>query len=939
VAGDIIIKGGRQHNLKNIDLTLPRNQLVITTGLSGSGKSSLAFDTIYAEGQRRYVASLSLYARQFLDRLDKPDVDFIDGLSPAIAIEQKSADHNPRSTVGTVTEIYDYLRLLFARTGSPHCPQCNLPIQIASIDTMVDEITALGADRRIIIMAPIQPEIDEKMADCLTRLMRQGFARARINGVYLEINDAVKTLTKKEPSEVEVVIDRLITKPSLANRLADSLELAAAQGDGAVMVVVDGDNTLTFSDRPVCAHCQIPLPEITPALFSFNAPQGACKHCSGLGTVDQFDPDRIVPNRSLSLREGAVKVWAGRNSLYFVDFLDAFTHLYQTDIFTPFNQLPPDFVKAVFWGSGKVTIPIKGTIDGPREEPSAYEGVIPLLERQWSRAASARTQKRLRRYLSPQPCPLCEGHRLNPMARSIFINGRGIHQVARMPIRQMRRFFKHVKLEKQQQAVARPILTAIDQRLGFLENVGLDYLDLARPARTLSGGESQRIRMATQIGSKLSGVLYVLDEPSIGLHPKDTVKLIQTLKKMRDLGNTILVVEHDLDMIRAADWVVDMGPGGGIHGGNILYNGPPKAIHQHPQSLTGQYLYGKRSIGIPKRRRKGNGRHITINGATQNNLKAIDVSFPLGCLIGVTGVSGSGKSSLVIETLYPHLKQRLYQSLAAAGKCGNIEGTSRIDRVINIDQTAIGRTPRSNPATYTGVFTTIRDLFAKTPDARAKGYRPGRFSFNAKGGRCEACRGDGIIKVEMHFLPDVFVACGLCKGKRYNRETLGVCYKGVSIAEVLDMTIAQALSFFKAVPAIAAKLQTLCDVGLEYVKLGQPSTTLSGGEAQRMRLSRELGKNSTGNTLYILDEPTTGLHMEDIVKLLTVLNRLVKSGNSVIIIEHHLDVIKSADYLIDLGPEGGSGGGEVVGCGTPEQLALHKKSHTGHFLNKVLNAF
>ncbi len=802
---------------------------------------------------------------------------------------------------------------------------------------MVDAITALGIGRRVVIMAPIQLEPDEKLSDGLTRLMRQGFARVRFDGVHLELNAAIEALAKKEPSTREVVIDRLITKPALSNRLADSLELAAAQGDGTAMVEVDEDGVLTFSDAPVCLQCQIPLPEITPALFSFNAPQGACRHCNGLGTVDQFDPERIVPNRSLSLREGAVEVWSGRNSLYFVDFLDAFTHAFQTDIYTPFNELPPAFSKAVFWGSGKIKIPFKGTISGPQEEPAVFKGVIPLLEQQWATTTSAKTKKQLKRYMRPQPCPLCDGHRLNPAARSILINGRGIHQVAGMTIHKMRPFLNGIQWEKQQQTVARPIVAAIDQRLGFLENVGLDYLDLARPARTLSGGESQRIRMATQIGSKLSGVLYVLDEPSIGLHPKDNVKLLNTLKKMRDLGNTILVVEHDLDTIRAADWVVDMGPGGGIHGGEILYSGPPVAIDQHPQSLTGRYLCGKRAIAIPNQRREGNGRHITISGATQNNLKTIDATFPLGCLIGITGVSGSGKSSLIIETLYPHLKQQLHQSLVVAGKCRKIEGTSHIDRVINIDQTAIGRTPRSNPATYTGVFSTMRELFAKTPEARAKGYRPGRFSFNAKGGRCEACRGDGIIKVEMHFLPDVFVTCELCKGKRYNRETLGVRYKGLSIAEVLDMTIAQALLFFKAVPAIRAKLQTLCDVGLEYVKLGQPSTTLSGGEAQRMKLSRELGKNSTGNTLYILDEPTTGLHMEDIVKLLTVLNRLVEGGNSVIIIEHHLDVIKSVDYLIDLGPEGGNGGGEVVGCGTPEELALNKKSHTGRFLNSVLN--
>ena len=932
----IIIRGARQHNLKNIDVELPRNKLIVVTGLSGSGKSTLAFDTLYAEGQRRYVESLSTYARQFLERMEKPDVDTIEGLSPAIAIEQKTASHNPRSTVGTVTEIYDFLRLLFARTGTPHCYECGKPITAQTLDQIVDKVMSLRENTRIIILAPLVSGQKGTHDKLFKQLKKEGFSRVRVDGKTLEI-EAVGSLNKNTKHTIDVVVDRLIINEKIRNRLADSLELAMSQSDGLVTVDILGEEPVLFSEKSACITCDISYPEFTPASFSFNSPQGACPKCDGLGSTTEFDPDLVIPNPELSLREGAIALWANRNTVHFIEFLDALTSHYGIDIYTPYKDLPERFKNALLFGSENETITFYFERNNRRfTYKRPFEGIIPKLERRYLETESYQSREEIKQYMNFRPCPECQGAKLNRASRSVRVGGLTIFEITQLSVAKARTFFKKLELTGRKRIVATRILKEINERLGFLENVGLSYLTIDRSAYTLSGGESQRIRLATQIGSKLTGVLYVLDEPSIGLHQRDNQQLRETLFQMRDLGNTVLVVEHDEATIRSSDHVVDMGPGAGIKGGYVVYSGQPQGLLNAENSLTGQYLSGVKCIPVPSDRRRNHKGKIIIQGASQNNLKNIDVEFPVGCFICVTGVSGSGKSSLVLETLYRVLAQQLYHARMPAGTYNSVMGLEHIDKVINIDQSPIGRTPRSNPGTYTGVFTYIRELFSRTPEARMRGYKPGRFSFNVKGGRCEACRGDGIIKIEMHFLPDVYVACDVCRGKRYNRETLEIKYKGKNIADILDMTVNQSFNFFERVRNIGQKLGTLIDVGLGYIHIGQPATTLSGGEAQRVKLSRELGKKATGRTVYILDEPTTGLHMDDIRKLLNVLLRLVEAGNTVIVIEHNLDVIKTADHIIDLGPEGGDEGGYVVGCGTPEEIANLKGSYTGQFLAKVL---
>jgi len=922
--------------LKNIDVELPRNQFIVITGLSGSGKSTLAFDTLYAEGQRRYVESLSTYARQFLERMDKPDVDLIEGLSPAIAIEQKAASHNPRSTVGTVTEIYDYLRLLFARIGTPHCYKCGRAISSQTLDQILDQVLALESDSRVIILAPIvtaQKGTHEKL---FIQLKKQGFAKVRINGKIIPIEDA-GVLNKNKKYNIDVVVDRLVIKNNIRNRLADSIELALAQSNGLVLVDIIGREPVLFSEKAACIHCGISYPVFTPASFSFNSPQGACPKCGGLGSTTEFDPALIVPNPELNLREGAIEPWYNRNSMHFSEFLDALTHHYNADIYTPFQKLSRQFQKVLLHGSGKEEITFYFQRNDRRYTfKKKFEGIIPKLRRRYLETDSSRPMISTRTSPFFRPCPECLGARIGRASRSVSVGGLAIGAVTALSVSKALKFINQLHLTGKKKIIAGRILKEITERLGFLENVGLTYLTLDRAAYTLSGGESQRIRLATQIGSKLTGVLYVLDEPSIGLHQRDNQRLLSTLQHMRDLGNTVLVVEHDEETILASDHVVDMGPGAGIHGGEIVFSGAPRDLLRDTISLTGQYLSGKKQIRIPSLRRSGSGAKIEIKGAAANNLKSINVQFPLACLTCVTGVSGSGKSTLILETLFRALSRKIYHSRILPGRHIEILGIEHVDKVINIDQAPIGRTPRSNPGTYTGIFTYIRELFSKTPEARIRGYKPGRFSFNVKGGRCEACSGDGIIKIEMHFLPDVYVACDVCQGKRYNRETLEVRYKGKNIADILDLTVNQSLRFFDRIPNIKTKLETMVDVGLGYIRIGQPATTLSGGEAQRIKLSRELCKRGTGKTVYILDEPTTGLHTDDIKKLLGVLNRLVDTGNTVIIIEHNLDVIKSADHIIDLGPEGGDNGGYVIGCGTPEQIIKLDKSHTGQFLRRVL---
>ena len=932
----IIIRGARQHNLKNIDVDLPRNKLVIITGLSGSGKSTLAFDTLYAEGQRRYVESLSAYARQFLERLEKPDVDLIEGLSPAIAIEQKTASHNPRSTVGTVTEIYDYLRLLFARIGTPHCYKCGQPITSQTLDQIIDRIMSFARGTRIIILSPIVSGQKGTHNSLFKQLKKEGFARVRVDGKTLEIEEAVG-LDKNKKHNIDVVVDRLVVKDNIKNRIADSLELAMSLSDGLVNVDVPGREPVLFSEKAACVNCGISYPEFTPASFSFNSPQGACPKCGGLGSATEFDPDLIVPNQELSLREGAIALWANRNTVHFAEFLDAVTMHYDVDIYTPYKDLPDRFKNALLYGSGNEPITFYFERSNRRiTYRKTFEGIIPKLKRRYMETDSYQAREEIRRYMNFRPCPECHGAKLNKESRAVKVGGLAIFEVTALSVTKANAFFRGLQLKGRKEIIARRILKEIIERLGFLENVGLSYLTLDRSAFTLSGGESQRIRLATQIGSKLTGVLYVLDEPSIGLHQRDNQRLLNSLLQMRDIGNTVLVVEHDAQTILSADYVIDMGPGAGVNGGHVVFSGTPKKLQKDNNSLTGQYLSGRKRIEVPSRRRSVQRKKLIIKGAFENNLKNIDVEFPLGCLICVTGVSGSGKSTLVLETLYRAISQHIYHARIPAGKHSDILGLEYIDKVVNIDQSPIGRTPRSNPGTYTGVFTYIRELFSKTTEARMRGYKPGRFSFNVKGGRCEACGGDGIIKIEMHFLPDLYVTCDVCHGKRYNRETLEVRYKGKNIADVLDMTVNQSLIFFDKITNIKSKLLTLVEVGIGYICIGQQATTLSGGEAQRVKLSRELGKRGTGKTVYILDEPTTGLHVDDIKKLLTVLSRLVESGNTVIVIEHNMDVIKTADHIIDLGPEGGDEGGYIVGCGTPEEIADINGSYTGQFLKKVL---
>ncbi len=932
----IKIRGARQHNLKNISLDIPRNQLVVITGLSGSGKSSLAFDTIYAEGQRRYVESLSAYARQFLEQMDKPDADSIEGLSPAISIEQRTSSRNPRSTVGTVTEIYDYLRILFARVGQPHCPKCGLEISPQTTQQIVDQIMGFEEGQRIQIFAPMVDDRKGEHAQLLRRLRKDGFTRVRIDGeIYLLDEDILVEKNKKHT--ISVVVDRLVVKDEVRQRLTDSMELTLSISDGKAIVDVMGDKEIFFSQKAACSNCGLSIPELTPQMFSFNNPQGACDECHGLGTKQYFDPDLIVPDPDLSLRNGAVAPWAHRHSVYFQQMLDSLCDYYNIDVYARFRDHPKEIQDVFLYGSGKEEVLFSFERDDRRYTYTRpFEGIIPSLERRYQETDSYQVQEDLERYMSLRPCPACGGARLKSISLAVQVDGMSINQITSLSIEKAHEAFQNLTLGTEQKTIARRILKEINARLGFLKSVGLYYLTLDRSSATLSGGEDQRIRLATQISSGLAGVLYVLDEPSIGLHQRDNLQLLENLRRLKEMGNTVLVVEHDAETILSADHVIDMGPGAGLKGGDIVFQGTPDDLVQDAVSLTGQYLSGRLAISIPRTRRKGNNKAIVIEGAQQNNLNDIIVEIPLGTFTCVTGVSGSGKSSLINEILYPVLCQKLYRSKTRVGRVKSIRGIQYIDKVVNIDQSAIGRTPRSNPATYTGLFAPIRDLFSMLPESKARGYKPGRFSFNVKGGRCEACKGDGIIKIEMHFLPDVYVTCEACKGLRYNRDTLDIKYKGYSIADVLDMTVSQATAFFKNIPNIRDKLQTLVDVGLGYIKLGQQATTLSGGEAQRIKLSKELSKKSTGKTIYLLDEPTTGLHFADIQKLLEVLNHFVDHNNTVVVIEHNLDVIKTADHIIDLGPEGGEKGGRVVGIGTPEVIADIQDSYTGQFLKKVL---
>lgn len=933
----IIIHGARAHNLKNIDITIPKNKLVVVTGLSGSGKSSLAFDTLYAEGQRRYVESLSAYARQFLGQMDKPDVDSIDGLSPAISIDQKTTSHNPRSTVGTVTEINDFLRLLWARVGTPICPNDNIPITSQSPEQMVDRVLELPERTRLQILSPVVRDKKGTQKKVFETIKREGFVRVQVDGETYDL-DSVPELDKNKKHTVNVVIDRIIIKEGIRSRLFDSFESALRLSDGYAIADVIGGDPIPFSEQYACPICGFTVGELEPRLFSFNAPTGACPECEGLGLKLEVDIDLVVPDQTKTLKEGAIVPWNPISSQYYPQMLEQFCKSVGIDMDTPFNKLSKKQQQQILYGNGETPFHFhyENDFGGIRDVDVPFEGVINNISRRYRETNSDFTREQMRKYMTELPCPVCHGYRLNQRALAVKIDGRNIGEVSALSISDSLEFFKNIKLSAQKNEIAKPILKEIIDRLTFMKNVGVEYLTLSRSARTLSGGEAQRIRLATQIGSNLSGVMYVLDEPSIGLHQRDNDRLIESLKAMRDLGNTLIVVEHDEDTMRAADYIVDIGPGAGENGGQVMAAGTPKQVMRSRKSLTGQYLSGKKFIPVPHERRIGNGKKITITGAAENNLKDITVDFPLGEFICVTGVSGSGKSTLVNMILKRVLAQKLNNNSAKPGKYKSISGVENIEKVINIDQSPIGRTPRSNPATYTGVFDDIRELFAQTNQAKMRGYTKGRFSFNVKGGRCEACRGDGIIKIEMNFLPDVYVPCGVCHGTRYNSETLEVEYKGKNIAEVLNMTVSEALDFFSAIPKIKRKLQTIEDVGLGYVHLGQPATTLSGGEAQRMKLAAELHRQSHGKSFYILDEPTTGLHMDDIKRLLAVLQRLVDAGNTVLVIEHDLDVVKSADWLIDLGPEGGAGGGNVVATGTPEQVAEVKGSYTGKYLKEML---
>ncbi|EZP75090.1 excinuclease ABC subunit A [Parageobacillus genomosp. 1] len=933
----IIVKGARAHNLKNIDVEIPRDKLVVLTGLSGSGKSSLAFDTIYAEGQRRYVESLSAYARQFLGQMDKPDVDAIEGLSPAISIDQKTTSRNPRSTVGTVTEIYDYLRLLFARIGRPVCPEHGIEITSQTIEQMVDRLLAYPERTKMQILAPIVSGRKGTHAKTLEDIRKQGYVRVRIDGEMRELTEDIE-LEKNKKHTIEVVVDRIVMKEGIASRLADSLETALKLADGKVLIDVIGQEELLFSEKHACPYCGFSIGELEPRLFSFNSPYGACPDCDGLGAKLEVDPDLVIPNAELTLREHAIAPWEPQSSQYYPQLLEAVCNHYGIDMDVPVKDLPKEQLDKILYGSSgeKIYFRYQNDFGQIREQYIVFEGVIPNVERRYRETSSDYIREQMEKYMAQQPCPTCKGNRLKKESLAVLVGGKHIGEVTALSVTEALEFFANLTLSEKEQKIAHLILREITERLGFLKNVGLDYLTLNRSAGTLSGGEAQRIRLATQIGSRLTGVLYVLDEPSIGLHQRDNDRLIATLKSMRDLGNTLIVVEHDEDTMLAADYLIDIGPGAGIHGGEVVAAGTPQEVMNNPNSLTGQYLSGKKFIPVPAERRKPDGRWLEIVGAKENNLKNVSVKIPLGTFVAVTGVSGSGKSTLVNEVLYKALAQKLQRAKAKPGQHKTIKGLEHLEKVIDIDQSPIGRTPRSNPATYTGVFDDIREVFAATNEAKVRGYKKGRFSFNVKGGRCEACHGDGIIKIEMHFLPDVYVPCEVCHGKRYNRETLEVTYKGKNIAEVLEMTVEDALEFFTNIPKIKRKLQTLYDVGLGYMKLGQPATTLSGGEAQRVKLAAELHRRSNGRTLYILDEPTTGLHVDDIARLLKVLQRLVDNGDTVLVIEHNLDVIKTADYIIDLGPEGGEHGGQIVAMGTPEKVAEAENSYTGRYLKPIL---
>jgi excinuclease ABC subunit A len=933
----ITVKGAREHNLKDIDISIPRDKFVVMTGLSGSGKSSLAFDTIYAEGQRRYVESLSAYARQFLGQMEKPNVDYIEGLSPAISIDQKTTSRNPRSTVGTVTEIYDYLRLLFARVGTPHCHICGREITQQTIDQIVDKVLELEERTKIQILGPVIRGKKGEHVKLLEKIRKDGYVRARIDGEIIELEENMR-LEKNKKHTIEVVVDRIVVKEGIENRLADSIETAISLSDGLVIVNVLGKEDLLFSTKFSCPEHGVGLTELEPRMFSFNSPFGACGHCNGIGYLRKIDEDMIIPNKNLSIKEGAVApVASSQEGTYYYEMIRSLAKVHHVDLETPIKEQPEDFIRNLLYGSDDlIEFEYESKYGGMRKFKAHYEGIIRNLERRYRETNSDSMRARIEEYMALDACPKCSGSRLKDEVLSVTVGGKNIFHVTNFSIREAKIFFDNLELNNKEIIIAEQILKEIKERLGFLVDVGLGYLTLSRTAGTLSGGESQRIRLATQIGSSLVGVLYILDEPSIGLHQRDNERLLKTLRNLTELGNTLIVVEHDEDTMYAADHIIDIGPGAGAHGGTIVAEGNVEEIKDNPKSITGQYLSGKKKIEIPEERRKTNGKWIEVIGAKENNLKNINAKFPLGVFSCVTGVSGSGKSTLVNEIFYKKLAQELHRAKSKPGKHKAVKGLEHIDKVIDIDQSPIGRTPRSNPATYTGVFDHIRDLFAKLPDAQMRGYQKGRFSFNVKGGRCEACKGDGIIKIEMHFLPDVYVPCDVCKGKRYNRETLEVKYKGKTISDVLEMTVNEGLEFFENIPSIKRKLVTLKEVGLGYIKLGQPSTQLSGGEAQRIKLASELSKRSTGKTLYILDEPTTGLHIADIHKLIGVLNKLVEGGNTVLVIEHNLDVIKTSDYIIDLGPDGGDGGGEIIAKGTPEEVAEMEGSFTGKYLKKVL---
>ncbi|HHY74118.1 MAG TPA: excinuclease ABC subunit UvrA [Bacillus bacterium] len=934
---NLVIKGARAHNLKNIDVTIPRDKLVVLTGLSGSGKSSLAFDTIYAEGQRRYVESLSAYARQFLGQMDKPDVDMIEGLSPAISIDQKTTSNNPRSTVGTVTEIYDYLRLLYARIGRPVCPTHGIEITSQTIQQMVDRILEYPERTKVQVLAPVIRGKKGEHVKVLEDIKKQGYVRIRIDGEMIEISDDIK-LEKNKKHSIEVVIDRVVVKEGVSSRLADSIEAALKLGEGYVIVDVIGEEELLFSEHYACPECGFSIGELEPRMFSFNSPFGACPSCDGLGVKLEVDLDSIIPHWDKSLLENAIAPWEPTSSQYYPQLLKSVCEHYGIDMEVPIKDIPKHLLDKVLYGSDgeKIFFRYENDFGQTRENTIEFEGVIGNVERRFHETSSDYIREQMEQYMAQKPCPTCKGHRLKKESLAVLIDGKQIGEITNLSVEEAHRFFSNIQLTEKEMNIARLVFREINERLGFLVNVGLDYLTLSRAAGTLSGGEAQRIRLATQIGSRLTGVLYILDEPSIGLHQRDNDRLIQTLKNMRDIGNTLIVVEHDEDTMMAADYLIDIGPGAGVHGGEVTSKGTPTEVMNDPHSLTGQYLSGKKFIPLPNERHQGDGRYLEIIKAKENNLKNVSVKIPLGTFVCVTGVSGSGKSTLVNEVLYKAVAHKLYRAKDRPGEHKEIKGIEYLDKVIDIDQSPIGRTPRSNPATYTGVFDDIRDVFAQTNEAKIRGYQKGRFSFNVKGGRCEACRGDGIIKIEMHFLPDVYVPCEVCHGKRYNRETLEVKYKDKNISHILDMTVEDALEFFANIPKIKRKLQTIADVGLGYIKLGQPATTLSGGEAQRVKLASELHRRSTGRSLYILDEPTTGLHVDDISRLLKVLQRLVENGDTVLVIEHNLDVIKVADFLIDLGPEGGDKGGQIIATGTPEKICEVEASYTGKYLKPVI---